>query len=192
MFFFWFGVYQLGHYPKEIAMKKKYNISKEYLEEHYVRKQKNALQIAKELGIPSKTTVLRLLKKYNIPKNVKQGKPKKDTIKFGDIHQSYICLLKIRAKRSKYEFNLDGEFLWDLFLKQNRKCALSGIEIGFPKAWGVKSKTEITASLDRIDSSKGYIKDNVQWVHKHINTMKMHMTDQQFIEICKQVAGYNK
>ena len=68
----------------------------------------------------------------------------------------------------------------------------TGIDIGFPKAWGAKSKTEITASLDRIDSNKGYIKNNVQWVHKHINTMKMHMTDREFIDMCKKVAKHNK
>lgn len=33
---------------------------------------------------------------------------------------------------------------------------------------------------------------NVQWVHKKINTMTMHMTDKEFIQICKKVAGYNK
>lgn len=173
-------------------MKKKYNISKEYLEENYVRKQKNVLQIAQELGIASKTTIIRLLKQYNIPKNIKQGKPQKNTIKFGEIHQSYICTLRIRAKRLNYEFDLDGEFLWSLFLKQNRKCAISGIEIGFPKAWGIKSKTEITASLDRINSAGGYTKNNVQWVHKRINTMKMHMIDKEFIEICKRVARHNQ
>ena len=169
-------------------MKKIYNISKEYLEEHYIKQKKTTLQIANELGLASKTTIIRLLKKYGIPKNNKNGRPKKDTIKFGDIHQSYICTLKIRAKRLNYDFNLDGDFLWELFLKQNRRCALSGMEIGFPKAWGIKSKTEITASLDRINSNMGYTKGNVQWVHKTINTMKMNMSDNEFIKLCKLVA----
>lgn len=192
MFLFLLGVYKFGHYYKERPMKKKYDISKEYLEEHYIKKQKNALQIANELGIASKTTILRLLKQYNIPKNIKSGKPKKDTIKFGDIHQSYIYILMDRAKRNSLEFDLDGDYLWSLFIKQNRRCALSGLDLQFPKAWGIKSKKDITASLDRINSSIGYIKGNVQWVHKTINTMKMDMLDQEFINICKKVAEYNK
>lgn len=85
----------------------------------------------------------------------------------------------------------DNKRVRKLFLKQNRKCILSGIEIGFPKAWGVKSKTNITASLDRIDSSKGYVKGNVQWVHKTINSMKMNMSDINFIDLCKKVANNN-
>lgn len=170
-------------------MKKIYNISKAYLEEHYIKQQKSSNQICKELNISSKTVILRLLKKYNIPPNSKEGKPNKTTKKFGDIHKSYIYLLKNRAKIKNLEFDLDGEYLWSLFIKQNRKCALSGITLVFPKAWGAKSKTKITASLDRIDSKLGYVKGNVQWVHKTINMMKMDMTDQDFIYLCKQVAN---
>lgn len=75
---------------------------------------------------------------------------------------------------------------WDLFLKQDRKCALSGIELKFPRAH--KDKT-YTASLDRIDSSKDYSLDNVQWVHKHINIMKNKFENQYFIDMCKKIAG---
>lgn len=172
-------------------MQKIYDIPKAYLEEHYIKQQKSAEQICQELQIKSKTVIFRLLKKYGIPANTREGKPQKNTQKFGDIHQSYLYLLKDRANRKNLEFNLDGNYLWKLFLKQNRRCALSGIEIGFPKAWGAKSKTNITASLDRIDSTKGYITGNVQWVHKIINTMKMDMSDKEFILLCKKVAKNN-
>lgn len=172
-------------------MKKIYHISKEYLEEHYVKQQKTARKICNELNIKSKTVILRLLKKYNIKPNSKEGRPLKKTKKFGEIHKSYIYLLKDRANRKNLKFNLDGKYLWDLFLKQKRRCSLSGIEIHFPKAWGIRSKTQSTASLDRIDSSKGYIKGNVQWVHKQINTMKMDMSDNEFINLCRMVTKNN-
>jgi hypothetical protein len=45
-----------------------------------------------------------------------------------------------------------------------------------------------TASLDRKDSSKGYTKDNVQWIHKTINFMKGQMSDQEFVSWCKLVC----
>lgn len=169
-------------------MKKIYDIPKEYLEEHYIKHQKTAQQICDELNIKSKTVIFRLLKKYNIKPNSQYGKPNKNTKKFGDIHRSYIYLLKDRAKRKRLKFNLDGNYLWNLFLAQNRKCRFSGLDLVFPKAWGEKSKTEITASLDRIDSNLGYIKGNVQWVHKTINTMKMNLSDRDFIYLCKKVA----
>lgn len=61
------------------------------------------------------------------------------------------CLIR-SAKDRNIEFNLDIEKCYNLFLQQNRKCALSDMEIYFRK-----SKKLGTASLDRIDSSKGYI-----------------------------------
>jgi len=47
-----------------------------------------------------------------------------------------------------------------------------------------------TASLDRIDNNKGYIKGNVQWVLKDINKMKNIHTQDYFIELCKLVWEY--
>ena len=171
-------------------MKKIYNISKEYLEEHYIKQQKSADKICNDLNIKSKTVILRLLKKYKIKPNSREGRPHKTTKKFGEIHQSYIYLLKERSNRKNLTFNLNGNYLWQLFLAQNRCCSLSGIEIFFPKAWGARSKTQITASLDRIDSNKGYIKGNVQWVHKKINAMKMNMSDSEFINLCRKVSQH--
>jgi hypothetical protein len=76
---------------------------------------------------------------------------------------------------------------WELFSQQNKKCKLSGVTIFFAKSW----KEAGTASLDRIDSSKGYLIDNVQWVHKDINFMKQSKTDGDFINWCKLVAKNN-
>jgi hypothetical protein len=90
-------------------------------------------------------------------------------------------------RRSKIEVKIDIIYAWELFLKQDRKCALSGENIYFPKV----TKESGTASLDRIDSSKGYIKGNVQWVHKHINLMKNRLTQERFIEMCKLVTNNN-
>jgi hypothetical protein len=47
-----------------------------------------------------------------------------------------------------------------------------------------------TASVDRIDSSKGYIKGNVQWVHKTINKMKWGYSQGEFIEFCEAVVKH--
>jgi hypothetical protein len=76
--------------------------------------------------------------------------------------------------------------VWDLFIKQDRKCALSGLDLFFPKQ--SKDKT-YNASLDRIDSSKGYIQGNVQWVHKDVNIMKNKYEQKYFIEICKRISN---
>lgn len=90
--------------------------------------------------------------------------------------------------RKKLELEITKDYAWALFLKQNRKCALSGILITFPTRFNDKTWT---ASLDRIDSSKGYIDGNVQWVHKDINMMKRIYTQEHFITMCKLVAEHS-
>ena len=84
------------------------------------------------------------------------------------------------------EVNITIQEAWDLFLEQDRKCALTGLDIVF----GPRDKGGNTASLDRIDSTKGYIKGNVQWVHKDINRMKFDLNQERFIELCKKVTEY--
>lgn len=88
-----------------------------------------------------------------------------------------------RQARKNIEFNLDIKDAWELFIRQDRKCALSGVDIVFGK--------NKTASLDRIDSSKGYTLENVQWVHKDVNKMKNVFDNSYFIEMCKSIARNN-
>lgn len=97
---------------------------------------------------------------------------------------------KVFADRRNLEFSITNEYLWNLYILQEKKCALSGIELIFStqnKDWW----RETTASLDRIDSTKGYIEGNLQWIHKYLNLMKSNWTDEEFIEWCKLVANYN-
>ena len=44
-------------------------------------------------------------------------------------------------------------------------------------------------SVDRIDSSKGYIIDNIRWIHKDINVMKNSFSDEYFTYLCKLICG---
>lgn len=90
--------------------------------------------------------------------------------------------------RNSKTLTIDMKFGWDLFLKQDRKCALSGLTLSFPKK---NNDINYTASLDRIDSTKGYIEGNVQWVHKHINIMKNKFDNTYFIQICKLISSNN-
>lgn len=97
--------------------------------------------------------------------------------------------IKRGALSKKIPFEITIEDAWNLFLKQDRKCALSGLDIYFPESY----KCPFTASLDRIDSSKNYTIDNLQWVHKTINLMKNTLSQERFIEMCRLVSlkSYN-
>ena len=81
------------------------------------------------------------------------------------------------------EWNITFEYLADLLIEQDFKCALTG--------WDIEAmKVQVnTASLDRIDSLKGYIEGNVQWVHKMVNMSKQSYTQEEFIEMCNAVTN---
>ncbi len=90
------------------------------------------------------------------------------------------------------KFKITIEEIWELFEKQKNKCALSNIPIQFGRGCKkTKKYKEGTASLDRIDSTKGYIIENVQWVHKVVNKMKLHHAQEYFIDVCKKIAENN-
>lgn len=95
------------------------------------------------------------------------------------------------AKERGLEWNISDQYLWNLFQKQLGECALSGVELAFSEqSSGKEARSNTTASLDRIDSSKGYIEGNVQWIHKNINKMKMDFDQKQFIEVCQKITLY--
>ena len=45
-----------------------------------------------------------------------------------------------------------------------------------------------TASLDRKNSNLDYTKENIQWVHKDVNYMKMSLNEKYFIKLCKLIS----
>lgn len=112
---------------------------------------------------------------------------------FENISGSYFRSIFNGAKRRGLIFSITIEDAWNQFVKQNGKCAESGRDIVLSRSTNKKCNTyqEQTASLDRIDSSKGYTVDNIQWVHKDIQKMKMGMSQDDFHMWCKLVAEYN-
>lgn len=108
---------------------------------------------------------------------------------FKEVAGSYFGQIKARAKNSEMEFNITAEYIYNLFEKQNKKCRFSGVELIISN----RDKFLVgNASLDRIDSTKGYIEGNVQWIHKDLNHMKMALSDKEFIDWCNKISEYNK
>ncbi len=108
----------------------------------------------------------------------------------GDIPASYLCKIKGHAKMRGIEFNLTVEHLWHLFLAQKGNCALSGEKLTYPQSFRALSTGEGNASLDRIDSAKGYEVGNVQWVDKKINFMKQQFGQEEFISLCRIIVRH--
>lgn len=102
---------------------------------------------------------------------------------YGEIRKSWWDKTSWHAEHRHLDFSITPEYVQSLWEKNNKKCALSGIPIDWQG-----TNSEITASIDRINSSKGYIEGNVQVVHKHINMMKQAYDNNYFIQLCMAVA----
>lgn len=100
--------------------------------------------------------------------------------------------IKTSAESRDITFSIDIEYLRKLYKKQKGLCALSGVQIDFAETGILHGQGFSTASLDRIDSSTGYIEGNVQWVHKKINVMKMALKQEEFVEYCDLVSKYQR
>jgi hypothetical protein len=109
----------------------------------------------------------------------------------GKISGEHFGDIKYSAKKRNLEFNITKEYIWDLYLKQDGKCKLTGWPINFADGKFEQKHGVTTASLDRIDSSLGYIKGNVQWLHKHVNFIKQQFNEKYLIEICKAIVEKN-
>lgn len=96
---------------------------------------------------------------------------------FGRVGRTEYNSMVYNARMKGFEMRVSIEYLDKLLADQDCKCALTGLPL-------VVRKTKGNASVDRIDSSRGYIPGNVQWVDKRINIMKHRVSQAQFIELC--------
>ena len=106
----------------------------------------------------------------------------------GKLAQSKFSHIQWGAKKRGIEFEVTIEYVWDLYQKQNGKCYYTNLEIELKP----RNNGNMTASLDRIDSTKGYVEGNVQWVHKDINKMKNNFSNEYFLNLCKLVIKKTK
>lgn len=142
--------------------------------------------------------------KVNYDRNVELGKVahKGYSVKhqgIGELSKTLVLNYKYSAANRGLEWSEDMtvEYLWSLFEEQQGKCALSGLEITLNKGKNVPMQTNQrnmdykgwTGSLDRKDSTKGYIVGNVQWVHRNINIMKNSYSEAYFLELCTLVVN---
>lgn len=108
----------------------------------------------------------------------------------GEISGRMWSAIKSKAQERSLSFEITIEDAWKQFEEQAGKCALTGLPISLlsPK----DSYSDKTASLDRIDNTKGYEKGNIQWLHKDVNWMKGCFALERFIEICNLVSKHQE
>ncbi len=117
-----------------------------------------------------------------------------------EINPRHFNKIKSSAKSRNLDFDVTPEFLDKLYKKQGRKSAISGKTIVMPKQKGSGSglaqcpshNKDKIASLDRIDSSKGYTMDNVWWISRRENSCKMDLSIEDVEQFFKDGYEYLK
>lgn len=104
---------------------------------------------------------------------------------FEDIPASFMNVLFLSAKKRGIEISISAKDIWEKYVEQDRQCALTGYPLSFRTY-----NTRGDASVDRIDSGAGYVRGNIQIVHKKINRMKWDESQEDFIGLCRRVVEY--
>ena len=110
---------------------------------------------------------------------------------------------RTRAKRQGMEFDLEPDDIRLIFEAQGGRCAYTGKAIYLRgmrhhntrrgRSRGLVSYHNMNkASVDRIDSTKGYTRDNVHLVCLHINYAKLDLSEADFVDLCAAVVQHTK
>ncbi len=150
--------------------------ARQYNQTYYEKNKEKLKQQANDYYAKNKENVLETVHKYR-EKNrlIIREKGKEYNRRPGKRELRMLNAARQRAKVRNLEFNITIE---DIIIPD--KCPL--LEIDLRQTDGTKSACKSNSpSLDRIDSSKGYIKGNV-WVISHkANTMKSNATLEEFL-----------
>jgi hypothetical protein len=92
---------------------------------------------------------------------------------------------KANARKRKGSIKLTEQIVLSIATTQKFKCALTNVTFNIESKW-------YKPSLDRIDSNKGYTKNNIRLVAWIVNHCRGDLTDNDFIDMCKKVARRTK
>jgi hypothetical protein len=92
-----------------------------------------------------------------------------------------------RDTKARREFDITPEYMEELWRIQGGRCAISNERMTRFEGHGKNSIIESNGSIDRIDSKKGYVKGNVQWVTWEVNRMKGRLDYDTLVHACDSV-----
>ena len=119
-------------------------------------------------------------------KRCAQNNTEKNGVKiYRGVRLSWVKKFETSAKLRGLDWEITVNDIADLYEEQGGQCALTGWDIVFPET-GHPQLT--TVSIDRIDSSFGYLKENIQLVDKRVNMMKQSYSQEEFILVCMAVT----
>lgn len=104
-----------------------------------------------------------------------------------DEYSGFRSFLTKAKARSDGSCNLTLEDLKSQWEAQNGKCVYSNVDLNLPTKTYKNRSRIYTASLDRIDSTKDYVKGNIQWISVACNFAKNKMTHEEMLDFCKVI-----
>ena len=107
-----------------------------------------------------------------------------------DIPRAMFTKVTYNAKKRGLKCDITIEDLQELWELQDGRCKYSNRALIFNnKSFKTKKSNKIYnfASLDRIDSSKGYIKGNIQWVCIAVNLAKQQFNENEFFDLISDI-----
>jgi len=107
-----------------------------------------------------------------------------------DIPGIIFTRIKQRAKIKNKSLEININDIQDQYDRQNKRCAYTNIKVYFHPKKGKYHSIASTASVDRIDNNQGYVKHNIQIVHKNINQIKWILSEDKFFKLCCLVTNH--
>lgn len=103
---------------------------------------------------------------------------------FGSLHQR--CKANAASRGIVYAIRKDD--IIGLWVEQDGKCALSGIEMMLEVGRGVRNDT--ACSVDRLNSTGPYVTGNVHLVCGIVNIMKNDLSYSRFVALCEKIVRH--
>lgn len=100
-------------------------------------------------------------------------------------------LLRASGRERPQPIEIDIDYLLLIGFKQKWICNLAGTPLEFTRGgqwWQRKWCNPNSCTIDRIDSNKGYIPNNIQLLTWKINSLKQDFPHLEFVEICRIIA----
>ena len=113
-------------------------------------------------------------------------------VNHGDEYSRFrVFLHRIGGRKKSKECDLSLEYLKELWDSQDGVCPYTGWKLKTPD--NTHKRIPVTpelASIDRIDSSKGYVRGNVQFVSYMANCAKNCFGTDDLLRFCRAVANH--
>ena len=93
-----------------------------------------------------------------------------------------------RALKKGLPFDLTRDEIMDMFEEQGGRCYYSDIKLNVVKSDASRTHDPLKMSLDCVDSTLGYVKGNVVWCAYCVNALKLKMSKESMIDICRAIV----